>query len=277
MISCSVTKNLIIMKKGIISSICLLLLGLGVFAQDSTVYYNSAHSIVSRDSADYMVHFVRGVDGLYSVERRRVKNNDLLSKGYCVTLDSPSFTGHYTAYSDSGMIVEEGTFVNNKKQGVWKYYYENTKQMWYNVDMVEDREDGTLKSFYRNGKLKRIEQLDKGMTISGNCYDKEGNDIKFTPFMQMPYPEYSILQYLANNLNYPSAARKNRIEGRVKVNFIVDEKGKLTHFKIVKSLGHGCDEEVLRVMHLMPKWVPGTKDDEPIKVFYTQPVSFKLQ
>ena len=265
------------MKKGIIGSICLLLLALGLHAQDSTVYYNSAQTMVSRDSADYMIHFVHGADGLYSFERRRVKNNDLLSKGYWVTLDSPSFTGRYTAYSDSGMIVEEGAFVNNKKQGVWKYYYENTKQMWYNVDMVDDVEDGTLKSFYRNGKLKRIEQLDKGTAISGNCYDKEGNDIKFTPFIQMPYPEYSMLQYLANNLNYPSSARKNRIEGRVKVSFVVDEKGKLTHFKIVKSLGYGCDEEVLRVIRQMPKWVPGTRDDVPIKLSYTQPISFKLQ
>lgn len=264
-------------------------------------YYGTDDKETLKEVASYYVSFARQGDCLYVFETRKSTNDRLLMKGYCLTPDSQSTTGHFTAYSESGGILEEGKYLNNQRTGVWKeytdsgmlkeegpyvdgkqkglwnYYYDNSKRLWYTVDMVADVQDGTLKSYYKNGKLKRVEQLEKGKSISGKCYDQDGKEIKFTPFTQMPSPEYSIMQFLADHIGYPSKARKKGIEGRVRVKFVVNEEGYLTQFKIIKSLGHGCDEEVLRVMRLMPKWVPGLRDDEPVKVYYTQPVSFKLE
>jgi len=92
------------------------------------------------------------------------------------------------------------------------------------------------------------------------------------------YPEFpGLKRFWADNIRYPEAAQQGNVEGRVWVNFVVDEKGKVISYKIVKKLGHGCDEEVLRVMKLMPSWKPGIKDGKPVKVNLNQPIEFRLQ
>lgn len=71
-------------------------------------------------------------------------------------------------------------------------------------------------------------------------------------------------QYLEKNLRYPELALENNVEGRVTVQFTVNEFGKLSDFKVIKGLGFGCDEEVIRLIQQGPKWYPTTKDSEPI-------------
>jgi protein TonB len=95
----------------------------------------------------------------------------------------------------------------------------------------------------------------------------------------MPEPPYNVMEYLGKNMRYPDAARENGIEGRVSVQFIVNEDGSITDVKIVgsKRLGGGCEEEAMRVISSMPKWKPGKQNGRPVKVYYTQPVSFRLE
>lgn len=79
------------------------------------------------------------------------------------------------------------------------------------------------------------------------------------------------------NLKYPNVAREYGIEGKVCVNFVLDEEGNLTSATIIKKLGYGCDEEVLRVAKMMPKWKPAKIAGKPIKVTFNQMVDFKLK
>ncbi|MBK8555235.1 MAG: energy transducer TonB [Lewinellaceae bacterium] len=85
-----------------------------------------------------------------------------------------------------------------------------------------------------------------------------------------------LMQFLASSLKYPAAAREKKLEGIVAVSFVIDQNGKVVTPKILKSLGEGCDEEVLRVIRAMPSWIPGKKDDKTVSVAYTLPVKFKL-
>jgi TonB family protein len=86
-----------------------------------------------------------------------------------------------------------------------------------------------------------------------------------------------IQTYLANNIKYPDSARNRDIEGRVIVRFMVTKTGEVTKVKIVKGIGGGCDEEVLRVINMMGKWTPGTRKGKPIEVYYILPVNFTLE
>jgi len=102
----------------------------------------------------------------------------------------------------------------------------------------------------------------------------------FTIVEKMPaYPggERAMLAFLSENIRYPAKARLNNVQGTVVVQFIVLEDGKLDQPAVVRSIGSGCDEEVVRVVNEMPLWEPGMQDGVPIKVRYTLPVRFKLE
>lgn len=82
--------------------------------------------------------------------------------------------------------------------------------------------------------------------------------------------------FLKENIRYPEAARKNRIEGKVYVTFIVEKDGSITHAKILHDIGGGCGEEAIRVVNSMPRWKPGTQRGKPERTQFNLPVQFKL-
>ncbi len=86
----------------------------------------------------------------------------------------------------------------------------------------------------------------------------------------------SFYEYIANNLTYPEEARKNKVQGKVFVQFVVDENGNITNAESVKGIGFGCDEEAARVVENAPKWVPGKDKGKNVKVRMIIPVTFLL-
>ena len=72
-------------------------------------------------------------------------------------------------------------------------------------------------------------------------------------------------QYLEKNIKYPELALQNEIEGKVTIQFTVEPSGKLTDFKVLKGIGYGCDEEVIRLIKAGPKWTATKRDDEVVK------------
>lgn len=84
------------------------------------------------------------------------------------------------------------------------------------------------------------------------------------------------LEKLYREIKYPELAVKQRTEGRVIVQFVVDEKGKVSNPQIIRGIGAGCDEEVLRVIKLMT-FTPGIQNGRFVKVRMAQPVFFRLQ
>jgi TonB family protein len=72
-------------------------------------------------------------------------------------------------------------------------------------------------------------------------------------------------KYLENSLRYPVEAITKKIKGRVTVKFTVRTDGALDEFSVVKSLGYGCDEEVLRLVKEGPSWSPTLEDNIPVE------------
>lgn len=88
----------------------------------------------------------------------------------------------------------------------------------------------------------------------------------------------ALFKYLSENIKYPAIARENGIEGKVVVQFVVDEEGNVSQSKVVRGIGGGCDQEALRVVQTMNgKWKPGKQRGRAVKVWFTLPVAFKLQ
>ncbi len=90
-----------------------------------------------------------------------------------------------------------------------------------------------------------------------------------------------MLKFIYSNIKYPAVARENGIEGRAILKFMVDRDGSVSKVQVLRDPGGGTGKEAERVVNLMntmgQKWVPGKQRGKPVKVWFTLPVSFKLQ
>ena len=94
---------------------------------------------------------------------------------------------------------------------------------------------------------------------------------------RFPGGEAGLMRYLQENIKYPPEAAKNDIEGRVIVQFIIDKTGQVGEVKVVRPISEELDAEAVRVVKTLPKFEPGRQDGEAVSVWYTLPISFKLQ
>lgn len=86
-----------------------------------------------------------------------------------------------------------------------------------------------------------------------------------------------LMQYLAKHIKYPTDAQRNRTEGRVILQMIVNRDGRVINPKIIQSVSPSLDNEAIRLVLNMPRWEPGTDQGEPVAVQYTLPITFTLQ
>lgn len=86
----------------------------------------------------------------------------------------------------------------------------------------------------------------------------------------------AFFEWVRKNQRYPALARQRKVEGRVKVEFVVQSDGALTDAKVVQRLGSGLDEEALRLIRTAPKWEPARVDGKPIRQKMVLPIVFQL-
>ena len=117
------------------------------------------------------------------------------------------------------------------------------------------------------------------LIISGNVFaqnsdEDDDENILILIIEKMPsFPggEKALNEFLSKNLRYPS----NGGGGRVIAQFFINEKGEIVDLEIIQSVSPEFDNEVIRVINLMPTWEPGTRRSNPTRVKYTLPVNFK--
>ena len=95
-------------------------------------------------------------------------------------------------------------------------------------------------------------------------------------------PEYpggpeALSKYLSENIKYPEEAEEKGIEGRVIITFIVEKDGSISEVEVVNHVNPLLDNEAVRVIKSMQRWIPGKQNGKTVRVKYTVPVTFKLQ
>lgn len=100
-------------------------------------------------------------------------------------------------------------------------------------------------------------------------YDKK-------PVEPRKYAEAQLLNFVYLNVRYPADARENEIQGTVIIEFLISPDGRVTDPKIIRDVGGGCGEEALRVVKLMPVWVPAMQDGSNVWSRFILPINFKL-
>ena len=93
---------------------------------------------------------------------------------------------------------------------------------------------------------------------------------------KFPGGDEALMQYLSENLVYPPTIQDRRFKGKVLVQFVVETDGSISNVEVVRSLYKDLDEEVVRVIKNMPKWIPAKQDGKAIREYYKLPISFEL-
>jgi protein TonB len=83
--------------------------------------------------------------------------------------------------------------------------------------------------------------------------------------------------FLSKHLRYPTRAASAGVSGKVFTEFTVGTDGSIENVRVIKGIGFGCDEEALRVIKLMPNWLPGKQSGRAVRVRFTLPVTFQLE
>lgn len=105
------------------------------------------------------------------------------------------------------------------------------------------------------------------VVVVGYGEGKEEESRAFTTF-DMAEPvggKRAFKKYLEDKMVYPREALDNKIEGKVTIQFTVETTGQISNFNVVKGIGYGCDDEVIRLIKEGPRWAPMKRDDEPVK------------
>ncbi len=105
--------------------------------------------------------------------------------------------------------------------------------------------------------------------------EEEEEEDFFVAVEQMPELKGGLAS-LQKQIEYPEMARKAGIEGRVIIQFIVNEKGQVEDPRVIRGIGGGCDKEALRVVK-QAEFEPGRQRGNPVRVQYSLPITFQLQ
>lgn len=122
----------------------------------------------------------------------------------------------------------------------------------------------------------KIEKSDLPASGSGDGEDCVPQ-ISIEQMPLFPGGENELLKYIGENLRYPVIDQENNVQGRVILRFVVTKTGAVDRIEVLRSLSHSADNEAIRVVKSLPKFIPGRQNGKNVSVWFTLPVTFKLQ
>lgn len=103
-------------------------------------------------------------------------------------------------------------------------------------------------------------------------------DCDYRPsFLGSRDPRVFLEKWVYTYMKYPKEAVKNGIQGRVLVDFVIDEKGKIRDVKVLKGVDPLLDAEAVRIISASPDWKPGWLMGKKVKSRMSLYVEFRLE
>lgn len=195
----------------------------------------------------------------------------------------------------------KGGFEKNKRTGYGKYFYNNGEMVtgtWENDSIMYG--EGTI--FYDCQYKYEGEIFNRGLRHGyGLLYNNQDivysgrweNNERYIPLSEregdvsevfevveqnpsFPGGMDALVKYIGQNQKYPYKAQLEGIQGRVLVQFVVLKDGTIVMPKVVRSVNEELDEEALRIVSKMPKWIPAQLHGKPVSIRFTLPITFRL-
>jgi len=94
---------------------------------------------------------------------------------------------------------------------------------------------------------------------------------------EFPGGDQAVLDYIYLNFKYPKNTIDNNITGKVYVEFVVNEFGKVVEVRVLRGLDESSTKEAIRVVSSLPEWKPGKQDGNPVRVKFVVPIVLSLE
>ena len=126
------------------------------------------------------------------------------------------------------------------------------------------------------------------LSISCFCYGQSDSSSsklslsseKIYTFVELPakFPggDGAMIGFVRKNIQYPQDEKKNGIQGMVLIEFVIDTDGSITNPRITRSVNPAIDKEAIRVVSILPKFIPAHQQGKVVKQYFNIPVQFKL-
>jgi TonB family protein len=127
-------------------------------------------------------------------------------------------------------------------------------------------------------KKKTIKIITKNDSTEITTTENDGKTTyqKVEKMPQFPGGEKALMEHIRSFIKYPTDAHEKGIQGTVIVKFVVNKLGKVVNAEILRGVYPSIDAEGLEVVNSMPNWAPGEQKGKKVSVYYTLPISFKL-
>lgn len=211
-------------------------------------------------------------DFIQSPTASEIKN----AEGYIASVDArPTIvTGRVMSAEDGTPLPDvsialKGTSITTKTDAHGRYAIaadSRSQTLVYSSEGLERTEvkfDG-IDSTYLPVKLEITEEAQEEAVVETSGMRDFGPTHVYTIPTHPETGNRAFKQYLEKSHKYPKEAKETKVEGTVTIEFKVDATGALSEFKIVRGIGNGCDEELIRLILQGAKWVPTTKDGLPV-------------
>ena len=146
------------------------------------------------------------------------------------------------------------------------------------IEIVEDDKETESIDFSTEDDDKKVQEI-IAVPVQVEEEDPEEN-VVFQVVENMPeFPggRKALMEYLAENIKYPSIAAENNIQGRVVCQFTVWKDGSIKDIVVARGIDPSLDREAIRVVQSMPKWTPGKQRGKAVNCRFTLPILFRLQ
>ena len=190
-----------------------------------------------------------------------------------------NYHGEVKKYGFNNILLSTYTYRNGELHGK---YIDDSRQLTEKGEYFFGSRINVV-NFYRGDKLRVSDTIKNKITIDSSFF--ELTDVDYTPPKRISNynpTEHSLeasffggyqkeAEHIASYIQYPEAAKNNKITGTVLLELAINSFGEVTDIKLIKGIGYGCDEEAIRLIKLMPMFEPALYRGIPVesKLFRT--------
>ncbi len=202
--------------------------------------------------------------------------------------------GVWTFYDyDNGSKSGYGAFEKGIRSGRW-ISLDSLGRTTMEQFFKEGKLHGECKIYNTQGQLAMVQQFNQGKKVSEqrllddpDVYGSLKEALDSQPYLKdcendnaeqrEICTERKFMEAIYKNIRYPENAREEGITGDVLIRFVVEKDGSISDITPLRGVCESIEQECMRVMKFMPEWMPGMKNEKPVKVSYNLPIKFKLE
>jgi protein TonB len=171
-------------------------------------------------------------------------------------------------------MIADALFIVLKDSLLTKEIKKDTTSRSINEVMASDNEgnDNLKDTFSNSSSVENSVNGNENSVASSQPFNSASVDK--TP--EFKGGEDALIKFLQNNIYFNERARLAGVKGRVYASFIINSKGEVEAIKIIRGIGYGLDDEVIRVLNAMPKWEPGYYHGVAVSTIMNIPIAFNV-